>query len=332
MTTPDDPRGPGHPGPDAPDRAATERDELDLDEDGAPDEPGHLSAEQLDRLAIQASADTAPDQDVTDTPAEGLLHAHLASCARCRTALGDQVSVLAWLRRAPDPGPMPSDVVARLDAALAGAASGRAAASGPGGAGATVGRDHPATVLPLPGGHGRSRLAAFAESRATKTLVAAALVGLIAVGGYAAINHKSSPASSASSASKSAGGDSAGAAAAPDLAAVPVRHSGTAYTTKTINGQVTKQLATPAGDTAGGKAPETSAGASTLTTPAGLRDCLSALGVGTVTPLLVDVSTFNGKPVVVLVLPGAGTTRDVWVVSRTCSGADDGTAYFGLLR
>ena len=69
-----------------------------------------------------------------------------------------------------------------------------------------------------------------------------------------------------------------------------------------------------------------------LSTPAGLRSCLTSLGYPTVTPLLVDLATFNGKPVAVLVLPGDATGRQIWVVSRGCSTAGDGMAYYGLLH
>jgi len=41
-----------------------------------------------------------------------------------KQALGDQIAVQGWLRRVPGPGPMPSDVVAQLDAALAGCLTG----------------------------------------------------------------------------------------------------------------------------------------------------------------------------------------------------------------
>jgi hypothetical protein len=174
----------------------------------------------------------------------------------------------------------------------------------------------------------------LAESRLTKTLVAAAAVGLIAVGGYAAIGRggggSGGVASRTGSDSSAAGGK-----AAPnlerDLSSVPIEASGTAYTQANITGELTKRLATggssgQSGFTAG------LADTTTLTTPAGLQACLGSLGASGV-PVLVDLATYEGKPVAVLVLPGpGGVGRQVWVVSRTCAGTRDGLAYYGALN
>ena len=129
-----------------------------------------------------------------------------------------------WLRRVPGPGPMPSDVVARLDAALAGARREPPASS--------------ATVLPMRTERSTGWLGRIAESRATKSLVAAAAVGLIGIGGYAAINHTDSPPArrrgSAASAAGGAGKQS-DASRGIDQAAAAVRASGTAYTKANID-------------------------------------------------------------------------------------------------
>lgn len=279
---------------------------------------GHLTPEQLDELATQASADIDPDQPAVTHGPDQALDRHLTDCATCRTALGDQIAVQGWLRRAPSPGPMPSDVVTRIEAALA-----------------TARRDDVpvGTVLPLrPDSARTSLLARIAESRATKTLVAAAAVVAIGVGGYAAINQNSSR--NGSSASSAGAGTTSGAVGpkaaggGQDSAAPLVRSSGTAYTTKNIAAQVAKQLTVVPEQPALSE----TAGTSTLSTPAGLHSCLTSLGYPTVTPLLIDLATFNGKPVAVLVLPGDATGRQIWVVSRGCSTAGDGMAYYGLLH
>jgi hypothetical protein len=282
---------------------------------------GHLTAEQLDELAARAHADVDPDQDVVRPAADLELERHLAGCAACRSALGDQVEVGALLRREPDPGPMPADVLARLDAALAGAAATRTAAHG----------SERHNVVPL-ATHRPGTLGRIAESRVTKALVAAAAVVLIGAGSFAALHRNGSGGPSSSSVSASSGGS--GQAAAPNLAFgdVPVRASGTAYTSANIRTEVNRQLA--AASAAGGgavKAPQDEHGTSTLTTAAGLRACLTAIQAGTARPLLVDLATYNGKPAAVIVLSDGSsgpTSKQLWVVAPTCSPGKDGTMFF----
>jgi hypothetical protein len=297
--------------PDSPDRAEPS------------DHSDHLTPEQLDELAAEASADSDPDQPGPD-PAGEPLQAHLATCAACRAALGDQVAVAAWLRNAPSSGPMPLDVITRLDTALAGAAAGRQAAS-MGGAGG------PGNVLPIDGHQRGGRLAALAESRLTKSLVAAVLVGLIAVGGYSALHHHSSPGQRTASSAGAA--SSAAQPAGKSVSDVTIQHSGRAYTKADIAAQVTAELAHRNDSATGAVAPSESGGATTLTTPAGLLACLLALNEPTSTPLLVDIATYAGQPAAVLVLQQPGGAREIWVVSPTCApgGSKDGTRYFATL-
>jgi hypothetical protein len=287
---------------------------------------GHLTPEQLDEVATQASADVDPDQaGIADGPGP-VLADHLSGCAQCRTALGDQIAVQGWLRRVPGPGPMPSDVVTRLDAALAAARR----------------DDSPSgTVLPMRTESARaSRLGRLVESRVTKSLVAAAAVVLIGVGGYAAINHTSSTSGSAGSSAGSAASapgqqPAAGnAKSAFDAAAAAVRASGTAYTKANLTAEVTKQLtgATPAAQPTAPQAGTDSEGAQpALRTPAGLHACLAALGDSAATPLLVDLATYNDQPVAVIVLPGNADGRQIWVVARTCTTGADGVVDYKLL-
>jgi hypothetical protein len=281
-------------------------------------ETGHLTAEQLDELATRASADLDPDQAAHT---DDLLERHLAGCPSCREALGDQVAVRRLLQRVPDTGPMPTDVAARLDAALRSARPAPAAS---------------ATVLPMTTrSERRGALVRLSESRLTKSLVAAAAVGLIAVGGYAAIGRS---AGGPGGVAASTGNDSsaAGGKAAPnlerELSSVPIEASGTAYTKANITAELTKRLANGGGSSQSGFTAGV-ADTTTLTTPAGLRACLSSLGTPASVPVLVDLATYEGKPVAVLVLPGpAGVGRQVWVVSRTCAGTRDGLAYYGALN
>jgi hypothetical protein len=283
-----------------------------------PGPTAHLTPEQLDELAIRASADLDPDQT---GQLDDALDEHLAGCTACREALGDQVAVRRLLQRVPETGPVPADIATRLDAALRTARPGTAA---------------PATVLPMVRRPERSGvLGRLAESRLTKVLVAAAAVGLIALGGYAAIGRSGSGSGGgASTASGQAAGGSKAAAAprALDLATVPIEASGTAYTKANITAVLTKRLGP-------GSASQTSvltAGVgetTTLTTPAGLQACLGSLGVTSGAPVLVDLATYEGKPAAVIVVPSpSGVGRQVWVVSRTCAGTQDGLAYYGALN
>ncbi len=299
-----------------------------------PGPPGpHLTPEELDDLAAQASAERDPDQQEEAGGREAHLQDHLRQCPACRSALGDQVEVGAWLRRAPAVGPMPADAVARLDAALAGASSARANASAPAAvtAESAANLEHPGTVLPMtPRDERTGLLGRLAESRLTKSLVAAAAVLLIAGGTFAAIhrNHSTGDTNSgASSASVDAG---ASAPAAPG-GAVQVRQTGTAYTTANISAEVTKQLAQTGGVVPVATPQAATDAKSTLLTPTGLKACLAALQAPGVVPVFVDIATYNGKPAAVLVLPNGDGTRDLWVVAPTCAPNADGTMLFKKL-
>lgn len=271
-----------------------------------PSQTGHLTPERLDELAL------APDLADHEP--------HLTGCTRCQEALADQHAVRRVLQSVPDPGPMPADVVARLESALAGATSAHPTA--------------PATVVPLDSTRRRSgALARLAESRITKSLVAAAAVGLIGVGGYAAIN-RNQQTSTAGGASASSAGDSQGGApkAVQTLQSVRAQESGTAYTKANVAAQVTLRLTPEAsGDAAGGGA-TFAARTQLLATTAGLQGCLQALEASTAIPQLVDLATFDGKPAAILVLPRLGGGRELWVVSRTCAPGHDGTLYYALLK
>jgi hypothetical protein len=283
-----------------------------------PDRTAHLTPEQLDELAVRASADLDPDQS---GPVDQALEHHLTGCASCREALGDQVAVRRLLQRVPETGPVPADIATRLDAALRTA---RPPTAGP------------ATVLPMtPRRERTGTLARLAESRLTKSLVAAAAVGLIAVGGYAAIGRSSSGAHDGASTASSGGAGGAKAAApdsARDLASVPIVASGTSYTKANITAELTKRLSAGRGSVASALTAGV-AETTTLTTPAGLQACLGSIGVTSGAPELVDLATYEGKPVAVLVVPSpGGVGRQVWVVSRTCAGTQDGLAYYGALN
>ncbi|MBC7639382.1 MAG: hypothetical protein H7231_06335 [Rhodoferax sp.] len=101
--------------------------------------------------------------------------------------------------------------------------------------------------------------------------------------------------------------------------------TGTAYTRARLTTQVQALLADRRVAGAGPTAPR-----GRLATPAGLRDCVNALGA-TGAPLAVDLATFDGSPAAIFVLPAAGGGREVWVVSPSCRPGADGTRYFTRL-
>jgi hypothetical protein len=307
----------------------SDSDRTDDTRGGPPGPLAHLTPEQLDELAAQASADWDPDEPPVTSPADAPLQAHLDSCPACRAALGDQVAVSALLHRVPDPGPMPSEYATRLDAAIISAQADRQAA-------ATASGPSDATVLPLAlSGRSRSRWGAIAESRLTKVLVAAAAVVVIGAGGYAAFHRTTSPNTTASGGSSDSSVLAPSAGAVPtrgtvqSLAQVPVQSSGTAYTKGNLAAQVTSRLSS-AGGAVAPKANQAAAvaGGSTLGTVAGIKACLAAIAAPSAVPELIDLATFEGKPAAVLVLPDTNGTKEVWVVSRTCSGTNDGTLFF----
>ena len=171
-------------------------------------ESGHLTPSSSTTWPPRPAPTWIPTRKRCRTADRAALQAHLDSCAACRSALGDQVEVSAWLRRAPGPGPMPADVVARLDAALAGAASTRSPNGAPGrAAGHGVDVAAAGNVLPMAGRAERAGvLGRLAESRVTKSLVAAAAVALIAAGGFAALHNNNSGGSTTGGASSAAAG------------------------------------------------------------------------------------------------------------------------------
>lgn len=229
---------------------------------------------------------------------------HLGSCADCRAALADVLAasdrVTAELRALP-PVRVPDDVLAAL-------------------------RTRPAGVTTLPA------LSATRPSRWQRLLpAAAAVVLLIAGGGYAL----SRLGGSGSGAGTSAGSNASAAKAAP-TEGFPRSSTGTDYT-----GRADLAHAAPALLAGGpGRALAGSGAAGTqavdplarLRTPAGLADCLLALlppDDPSVRPLALDYAAFRGRPALVVLLPAVDPSKlDVYVVGPGCSRANDSTLFY----
>ncbi|HEY5032756.1 MAG TPA: hypothetical protein VIJ54_09800 [Actinomycetes bacterium] len=249
----------------------------------------------------------------------------------------DDAYVSALLADLPEV-PMPLDVRARLDAALADLATAEPVVR------PTVG----ATVVPLSS-------APSSRWRNPRVLQAAAGLVLVAAAVFVGIKVTGSNGSAASP-------TSAGAASSSE--ALALTRSGTAYTTASLSADVQKlvahKLPPAAGGTTSGSiaapsvpsgSPQYSAGGPTpeATTPTGALDsskaaadakvaaiaanatslapCIAAIedGMAYVNPYAIDVGTFNGQAALLVVLPSAQdpASYDVFVVGSTCGVGND---------
>lgn len=284
---------------------------------------------------------TGPDEHVDlETLAdldEGLLgpgeardvEAHLAGCPACAAARDELSTLPALLAVAAAADPMPADVVSRVDEALRASRDEVAAAPGrePVGSGAA------ATVTPIPV---RDRTPV-----GMRLLQAAALLVVVLAGlglAFTAIR------GGGDETATSAGGTADRAAESSADGSFPVSASGRNWSPETVTAGVPDIMAgalaaapTSRDDAAGGDegssaAPRALATEETARLAGGppLAECVTALNDGPVTPLGVDLASWQGNPAVVIVLPTPGdpATVDTWVVGPTCSQADATVLYF----
>jgi hypothetical protein len=286
-----------------------------------------------------SSAGHVPPETLADS-AEGLLaaddeaavRAHINGCADCRRVDADLRDVSVFL--AADSAPrMPEDVAARLDAALQ---------AEPPLSPATPRDDALVAAAPTRRrAAGRMPVWIGAAAAAAVVGVTGAVLGLQALQGNETTT--STTAGAALEADRSA--------EAPE-STLSAPSSGRAYTadhlTSEVQALVGQSGAADSADedaaddgreaAAPGTVPGTeSAGEpaaagtdlsalSTLATPAGLAACIEALtGRADVTPVAVDLASFEKQPAAVIVLPvpGDGESLDVRIVGSRCSAADD---------
>jgi hypothetical protein len=298
------------------------------------DTPGHGPHPDLDALA-ELHAD-APE--ATETA-----RAHVAGCAQCATELARLDRVPAQLAAAGAVGPMPVEVVTAIDAALA--AEAHAADAAPGSL--TAGR----TVTPLPTGRDRSPVTMrLLQAAAVVVLLLAGLgIGISALGG-----------GGDGDTSSAGGADSATADKAAESGAYPLTASGRDWTAdavaldapKLLDGSLAppvaanslrEQFSAQAEDDAGSggstdptaspparAAPES---ATRLASGPALAQCVAELAGRPVTPLAVDISTWQQQPAAVIVLPAPGEPSrvEVWVVAPSCSTEDAKLLYYANL-
>jgi len=268
------------------------------------DSPAGAGAAHLDLVTL---ADL--DEALLEPAVASRVRGHLAGCSDCRLRLASVAGVRTALAAAAAE-PLPADIGARLDAALAGADR-----SAPVPAGRTAFTSMATRrVAWRPGG---GLLAAGAAASIVALLVGALAIGALRDGGGSA------------NSTAGAGGAAAPARGRSDAASTA---SGRNYTTAALRAAVPALVSTQR-RAAGApvQAPPELAG---LREPPALARCVAELaGRAGVAPLAVDLARFAGKPAAVVVLPEAGRASmlDVWVVGPGCTRGNPDLRYFTRL-
>ncbi len=216
----------------------------------------------------------------------------------------DPTGVRALLAGLGDPGPMPADLVDRINATIAAEQQARAA-------------DH-RTVVPL-----RRRLPSWPRlglAAAAVAAVAVAVPALLGTGpgelmaslsGNGSSSASDTAAGTASRAEPEAVRPDAGSRASSATGPLTLVASGTAYTSTGLTTQARSVL--DQGDS-GLAAPQLKGAA--IDEPQ-LRACLTALGVATWMPVSGDVGTYDGRPAVVAIV-SSDTGQSVYAVAPDC--------------
>ena len=222
----------------------------------------------------------------------------------------DPTGMRALLASLPEPGPMPDHLVARISAALA----------------AEEQR-----------GDGIEQLWHLDDDRGLRHLgVAAAVVGVLGLGGFLV---KSVPGDVVASFGTAGGSSDSGAAAEDSAAGAkaqalvgPAAGSGEVVVVMSGVDHTSDRLAVTARELDDGTldpiadltAESPSLGP--IATPIGARSCATALGIPTDAGILVDVAEVDGVSAAVLVVH-SGDERTAWAVDRSCT-----TGNTGLIR
>lgn len=269
------------------------------------DSPAGAGAAHLDLVTL---ADL--DEALLEPAVASRVRGHLAGCSDCRLRLASVAGVRTALAAAAAE-PLPAEIGARLDAALAGADR-----SAPVPAGRTAFTSMATRRIAWrPGG---GLLAAGAAASIVALLVGALAIGALRDGG--------------GSANSTAGAGAAPARGRSDAASTA---SGRNYTAAVLRAAVPALVApqrrTAMAAGAPVQAPPELAG---LREPPALARCVAELaGRAGVAPLAVDLARFAGKPAAVVVLPEAGraSVLDVWVVGPGCTRGNPDLRYFTRL-
>ncbi|KRE42861.1 hypothetical protein [Knoellia sp. Soil729] len=238
----------------------------------------------------------------------------------------DPTGMRALLRSLPDPGPMPDDLVHRIQSAL----TELPALDGPGEGHADGGRDEdvsrgtPASRSSWWGRHaGRAAVAAVVLLGGGA--VASGSLGILGGGGDSTSAAGSSAEGGSQTESLSGSRGDAGAprdsssgqgASTQEAALGPVlvRHSGRSYTA----GDLPEQVAGVATGTTTPPLTAESPAIGPIGTEVGVRSCLAALGLPRASAADVDLASLDGTPAAVLVIT-LGGERTAYAVGRDCT-------------
>jgi hypothetical protein len=255
-------------------------------------------------------------EGLLDPPAAAATEAHLVGCPACRGELAALDAVRDELAAAGPGGPRPDDLAQRLDQALA------VAATEPGSTAASP------TVIPL-------RSPQRDTPRGMRLLQAAAALVLVFAGGALAVSALDGLGGSSSQ--DSAGGAASDAAAPKATAGFPVSASGRDWTAATLRAAAPRlatgdlvptatsgfgaEDSTASPEASGGTARELAeAPAGRLAGGPALASCAAQLAGAPVTPVAVDLASYEGQPAAVLLLPTTDdpTSLDLFVVQPAC--------------
>lgn len=217
----------------------------------------------------------------------------------------DPTGVRALLQSAPDPGPMPDDVFARITASLEHEQAARAGV----GLSAELGLGD---VSPLVARRRVTHRSWLAMGSAVAGIAAVTVVGTIVL-------HERTERSTSLGAAVSGGQSPLTRSAPVTTSQLRIQVSSTNYTAATLVEQARALLQGNSAKPAPAAPPDPDAGP--LATPAGLDSCLGALGESDAQVVTADIARFEGQPAAILVVTRDGTNR-VYAVQRQCSKGD----------
>jgi hypothetical protein len=249
-----------------------------------------VNSAHLDYEALADLAEGLLDDDLAASAAE-----HLADCGECRERSAELADVSRLLAETPVP-PMPAELAARIDAALAAESVSTA------------------TVTSLQARRGQRNL----------RMLSAAAAAIVVVGGGVMVTRSVMDSSVGGGSSNAvttqpvqehtrSPGKSPTTLTAPRTAPngstdqYSITESGTDYRDGTLGAQVAAKLRQ--GEVSASRTDERLAG------------CVDALAEGR-RPLLVDAAAYDGRPATIIAIQGAAQGQmDVWVVGSGCSAA-----------